>query len=148
MPDCACGALSENQLLEHYTTESRQRYSETIEGIVSLGKCLIEAKARLSPESWKLFTETDRCPVTNSVACRFMRIAQNQNIVNRDNWLFLPLGWNVLYEIALLTNDQFENGIRQHKITSGARIDDIRQLADRADNSSTNIGTFARAEEN
>lgn len=129
MVESACGTPSEDQLLEHFTAECRQRYSESIEGIINLGLCLIEAKSELSGASWKqLCQERDRCPVSETVATRFMKIAQNRNILKREIWLFLPLGWNVLYEISLLTDEQFDNGIRQNKITPEATMDDIRLL--------------------
>lgn len=41
----------------------------------------------------------------------------------------------MLYEISLLTGEQFDNGIRQHTITPEATIDDIRLLRNKVPHS-------------
>jgi hypothetical protein len=128
---------TEDELLEHYSTESRRLYSHTIEGFISLGRCLIEAKEKLSGPGWKTFTSTDRCPVSYTVATRYMKIAENPNITDPANWISLPITWNVLYEISILTDEQFNDGMRQQTITREARIDDIRILAGKPPHSAT-----------
>jgi hypothetical protein len=116
-------------LLDYYTTESRKRYSSGVEGIIDFGRCLIEAKSKLLPADWKRFTETDRCPVSLTVATRYMRIAESPHILNAENWTRLPIGWNLLYQISLLTQEQFDNGIQHEQITPTVTLKKLRELA-------------------
>jgi hypothetical protein len=120
---------SEDILLKQYSRECYACYSDTIDGFVSLGRCLIEAKSKLSAQAWVRFTSTEQCPVSYTVATRYMKIAENDNIASPEHWLSLPLKWNVLYEISLLTKQQFDEGIEKGIIKRAARIDDIRLLA-------------------
>lgn len=122
------GDAAEANLLAYYTVEAPKRYSEGIGGIIGFGLFLIEAKAKLTPAEWQTFTTTDNCPVSATVASRYMTIAEDKRITKRDNWPLFPMSWGALYEISLLTDKQFKRGLRDKTISPDVTIKEIRSL--------------------
>lgn len=51
-------------------------------------------------------------PIGQSMANKLMVIAQNDNVRNDARAQHLPVQWTILYELTKLTDEQFDNGIK------------------------------------
>jgi hypothetical protein len=122
----------EESLLDHYIGVIAKRHSTlstgTIALVIDFGLTLREANSTLSPAEWKSLTNSDRFPVEYSVACRYMKIAETPHITNEKNWPRLPMYYNALYEVSLLTESQFETGWRLGFIHAEATTRQIHSL--------------------
>jgi hypothetical protein len=125
-------ATSEKDLVGDYLAEIMKRhsamYQETMSSILAFGQSMIEAKGKLLPSDWKLLTESNGFPVEYTVACRYMKIAESPHITNEKNWPRLPLCYNALYEISLLTEAQFEREMELGHIHPEATTRQLHQL--------------------
>jgi hypothetical protein len=93
-------------LLQRLADEITASYRRSLEGMISTGGHLIDAKNQLEPIwgkskafGWKLFL-VKQCDMSDSYASKLISIAENEAICNPQNWPKLPLAVEALYGLA------------------------------------------------
>ena len=96
-----------------------------VEGIVSAGCELIEAKAEVAHGEW--LPMLDEIGISRSYAARLMRIGEKFS--NVDTGLHLPGSYRVLYELSRMDPSDIEAGIQSGAITPKTTIKEAREYA-------------------
>ncbi len=86
----------------------------TVQGILKMGRMLIEAKAALAHGEFEKMIASN-LPFTASTAQRLMKIARDARLQKAASSQVLPKAWNTLYELTKLPDAAF-----QQAVTSGA----------------------------
>jgi hypothetical protein len=80
------------------------------------GALLEAAKAELEHGEWSAMFQTGELPFDKRTAERLIVISCSDNIRNATHVSHLPIHWGTLYELAKLTDEQFDNGIQSGTI--------------------------------
>lgn len=98
-----------------------------VEGIVSAGRELVEAKAEVAHGEWlPLLEETG---IDQGTARRLMSIGRNPAISNRGNCHDFPAAIRALYELSRMDPDDIDHGIETGRITPDMTIREAREYA-------------------
>jgi hypothetical protein len=89
-------------------TESWQKQVPSIFEVAAL---LESAQAELRKRDWTAMVRND-LPFSRSTATKLVKIAKCDHLRNSDHGPNLPACWRTLYEMTLLTPQQFEHGIK------------------------------------
>jgi len=81
-------------------------WQKSVEGIIEVGRLLIEAKAELAHGSFERMIETE-LPFSTSKARMLMAIAAHPRLANRERVHALPPSWGTLYELTKLDHESF-----------------------------------------
>jgi len=116
-----------NKKRENYAADIAGAWVEARHRFVLVGRELIKAKAGLDHGEFEKMVEKD-LPFDASVARRLMAIANDPRISKRAHAHVLPGAWTALYEITQLSDEQFENGIKDGAIHGGMTRQDVKRL--------------------
>jgi N6-adenosine-specific RNA methylase IME4 len=97
--------------------------SESVKGIIEVGRRLIEAKAALPHGEWLAMLGCEPLRIKRSMAQALMKIARDSRITN--NVGFLPPSWGTLVEISRLADADFDRKIADGSINPAMRRTDI-----------------------
>ena len=110
-----------------YANRIAAAWSQSIDGIIEVGRVLIEAKAALPHGGFEIMVR-DRCPFGARSARCLMAIANHEVISNRNHGSELPVSWRTLYELAKFEPAELEYAIANHMIRADLKRDDVPQL--------------------
>jgi hypothetical protein len=105
-------------------TESWQRQVPLIFEIAAL---LESAKEELRRGDWMKMVKAE-LPFSQSTANKLLKIGQCEHLRNSDHVPNLPAHWGTLFELTLLTPEQFEHGITSGAITPRMQRKDVKAL--------------------
>ncbi|WP_234680339.1 hypothetical protein [Bradyrhizobium monzae] len=105
-------------------TEAWQKQVPSIFEVSSLLEC---AKAELRHGDWAAMVKAD-LPISRSGANKLMKVATCGHIRNAEHVPHLPAHWGTLFELTLLTVEQFEHGIRTRAINPKMQRKDVKVL--------------------
>lgn len=102
-------------------------WQQQVTSIFLTGSLLESAKADLRPGDFMKMVKTD-LPFEQSTANKLMKIAACDHLRNSELIPNLPAKWAALHELALLTETQFEEAIRDGKIHPKMKMKDAKAL--------------------
>lgn len=108
---------------EWYAKVISSEWRKSIEGIVEVGRQLLQAKKNCEHgEFLRMFkghenAVSDPVPFGEDAAQRLMAIANNGVLSNADQSRFLPQSWQTLYELTKLDDETLIAGIKSGGIT-------------------------------
>jgi ribosomal silencing factor RsfS len=105
-------------------TEAWQKQVPSIFEVASL---LESAEAELRKRDWTAMVRND-LPFGQSTASKLVKIARCDHLRNSDHGPNLPACWRTLYELATLTAEQFEHGIKTGAINPKLQRKDVKAL--------------------
>jgi len=109
-------AATQRQQRSYYITEINARWNKSLDGIIGIGKLLLDAEKTLDKQEYIRLTKKD-LPFSYSVLRKFIRLASCSRITNPANRSILPHSWNTLYEISQMSATCFETAKKQGIIT-------------------------------
>ena len=101
------------------------RWHKTQQGVIEVGRLLIEAKAQLGHGSFTAMIEAN-LPFGARTAQNLMKIAGDPRITNAKFTSLLPASWATLHEISQLDDSEFEAGINSGLIRPDMKQGEIR----------------------
>jgi hypothetical protein len=108
---------------EYWAPKIHAEWRKSIEGILGVGRQLIEAKKACGHgEFLRLFkghpqAVADPVPFGEDTAERLMKVASHKVLSNSDQSRNLPQSWQTLYELTKLDDDTLLAGIKAGEIT-------------------------------
>jgi len=105
-------------------TEAWQKQLPSIFEVASL---LESAKTELRHGDWAKMIKSD-LPFSQSTANKLMKIGACEHLRNSERVPNLPAHWGTLFELTLLTTEQFEHGITTATINPKMQRKDVRAL--------------------
>ena len=129
----------------HFATEIATQWQRSREAIFAVGRLLISAKQQLEHGEFTAMVEND-LPFSSRTAQRLMAIARDKRLTNTTHVSLLPVSWGTLYELTLLSADDFDVAIADGSITPDMTRGDAVSLVEQyerdrqdaaADNDST-----------
>lgn len=105
----------------------RQVWQSTVEGILEVGRLLIEAKASLPHGEFGDMIDAD-LPFKPRTAQRLMVIAADDKLSNTTHVSYLPPAWGTLHAITRLPIDVFEKAIGDGTINPEVQRSTITKL--------------------
>jgi hypothetical protein len=100
---------------------------ETVEGLIRLGKALIQAKHDLDAHGEWLPMLRDDLKLDVSWAQRLMRLARKSRYLKKANLPHLPLALSALMELDRLSDEEFRAGIASGAINPGTTAKQAKQ---------------------
>lgn len=101
--------------------------THAVEGIVSAGRNLIQAKADVSHGEWMPMLKA--IGISDSYARKLMLVARNLALSDRSHENDLPANFTALYELSRLEPEVIEEGIASGDISPSTTIRDAREFA-------------------
>ena len=98
-----------------------------VEGIVSAGRELVEAKAEVAHGEWLPMLE--EVGIDQGTASRLMQISRNPAIANHGNCHDFPAAMRALYELSRMDPSDIERGIESGAISPSMTIREARDYA-------------------
>jgi hypothetical protein len=130
-------------------------YAEKIQGawqqasrsILEVAELLCDAEDNLLEYEWEDLVE--ELPFSGTTTEKLIAIGRSSQLVDTDNQKYLPPHWTSLYELSLLSEEAFKNGVDEGLIYSGAIREDITEYRKRYDTNSESASkaTKARSQE-
>jgi len=111
----------------YYALAITECWDRVVSGIVAVGFLLCESRMNLTPYEWKRLVMRD-CPFDLTVACRLMRIAQDQRVTDPEIAKALPPSWHKLYELLTLPEEVFRKGLESGAIHPEITVQEINRL--------------------
>ena len=102
-------------------------WRETLEGIFKTGDLLIKAKAIVPKGQWLEYVQ-EHLPFKAATARRLIKIASDKRLRQELYATHLPVCWYTLWQLAKLTDEQFERGLQSGKINPDMLRVDIEVL--------------------
>lgn len=108
---------------EYWAPRINAEWRKSVEGIIGVGRQLIEAKAACEHgEFLRLFkgnagAVNEPVPFVRETAERLMIVAGNSHLSNAAHAQHLPASWSTLYELSKLDDEQIIAGIKSGEIT-------------------------------
>jgi hypothetical protein len=99
-----------------------------VDSIFHTGDLLQSAKAELKHGDWLRMLKAGRLPFGRSTVTKLMKLAACEQLRNADHGPHLPACWRTLFELALLTPEQFADGIESGAINPGMQRKDVKEL--------------------
>jgi hypothetical protein len=107
--DCKVATSDGSKLRAHWVAKILKVHGKTVAAIIEQGKTLRDAKVALDKtDQWMEIFERKEVPFSLSLAERFMRIARHPKLADSANWQILPAVVSSLYELAKLSDEEFE----------------------------------------
>lgn len=111
---------------DFYKSQIPATWKKSRENVIETGKLLNSAKSELEQTDYdRLLAELDLSPATVS---KLVKIASDARLSDERYADYLPQSFTALYEIALLTQTQFDEGIKSGTIKKTAFRSKIAQL--------------------
>jgi len=104
-----------------------EAWQKQVPSIFEVGSLLEGAKAELRHGDWVAMVKAD-LPISRSTANKLMKVATCNHIRNAEHVPHLPAHWGTLFELTLLTAEQFEHGIRTGAINPKIQRKDVKAL--------------------
>lgn len=104
-----------------------EAWIEARERFIGVGRRLIKAKAALPHGEYQKMIEAE-LPFDASVARKLVAIAKDGRLTKRAHAHVLPGSWTALYELAKLSDDQFNKGVKEGAINAGMTRQDVQRL--------------------
>jgi hypothetical protein len=105
-------------------TESWQKQVPSIFEVAAL---LESAQAELRKRDWTAMVRND-LPFSQSTATKLVRIAKCDHLRNSDHGPNLPACWRTLFELTLLTPEQFADGIARGVVNPKMQRKHVKEL--------------------
>lgn len=119
-----------------WATRIAERWRASVEAILEVGRLLVEAKASLPHGQFGAMVDND-LPFNARTAQRLMAIASDGRIANATHVSYLPASWGTLYELTLISDEEFDRGIAQNIIRPDM---ERREIAERLRGEQSEIG--------
>jgi Protein of unknown function (DUF3102) len=104
-----------------------EAWQKQVPGIFEIASLLESAKAALRHGDWIKLIKND-LPFSQSTANKLMKIAACDHLRNSEHVPNLPAHWGTLFELTLLTAEQFEHGIATRTINAKMQRKHVRAL--------------------
>lgn len=111
-------------LSNSWASRIRAAWQKSVDGIIEVGRLLIEAKEALPHGEFIAMVESE-LPFREHTARRLMAIARDERLSNGAHGLVLPPSWRTLYAISRLDDATFEAKIADGTINPGCQRKDI-----------------------
>jgi hypothetical protein len=102
-------------------------WQKQVPSIIEAGSILESAKAELRHGEWIAMIQSD-LPISRSTANKLMKIAACDHLRNAEHVPYLPAHWGTLFELTLLTEEQFERGIKNGAINPKMQRKEVKAL--------------------
>jgi hypothetical protein len=104
-----------------------EAWQKQVPSIFETGSLLESAKAELRRGDWMKMIKSD-LPFSQSTANKLMKIAACDHLRNSDHGPSLPAHWRTLFELTLLTAEQFKHANQTGAINPKMQRKDTRAL--------------------
>ena len=112
---------------EKWAKRITEAWQKQLPYIFEVASLLESAKAELRHGDWANMIKAD-LPFGQSMANKLMKIGACDHLRNSEHVPHLPTHWGTLFELTLLTTEQFEHGITTGAINSKMQRKDVRAL--------------------
>jgi hypothetical protein len=102
-------------------------WQKQVPSIFETALLLESAKAELRRGEWMAMVKAD-LPFSHSTVNKLIKIAACDHLRNSEHVPRLPAHWGTLFELTLLSREQFDHGIKTGKITPKMQRKDVRAL--------------------
>jgi hypothetical protein len=119
-------------------------WQKQVPSIFEVAALLESAQAELRKRDWTAMVRND-LPFSQSTATKLARIAKCDHLRNSDHGPSLPACWRTLYELTMLTAEQFELGIKSGAINPKMQRKSVKALRGSGEsiNTETRTSPFA-----
>ena len=106
-------------------------WRKSIAAIFKVGELLIAEKAKQRHGGWGKLFDDERAPFTLDTAERLMAVAGDKRLRKSAHGRLLPTSWRTLYELSLLSDAQFKDGMKSgaiHPEMTRADVENLRRI--------------------
>lgn len=102
-------------------------WQKQVPSIFEVAALLESAQAELRKADFSKMVR-NHLPFGRSTATKLIAIAKCDHLRNSEHVPHLPANWGTLFELTLLTEEQFQRGIASHKISLKTQRKDVKAL--------------------
>ena len=131
--------LRKSPTIDGFAFRIKEQWQKSFDAILKTGQMLVQAQKALKHGEWGVLIR-ENLPFSDSTAVMLQKIAENHRISNPELAKDLPPSWYSLYQITLLSDTQFEYGLKSGKINpdmTRKEIGDLRKYQAENSNSGT-----------
>lgn len=94
-----------------YVRRFEAAFNRTIEGVITAGMILSEAKDRLAYGEWESMFRDHLLPISKRTGNRLIGIARDKVLADGTNWSHLPYSWTTLYALSGIPINKLQKAI-------------------------------------
>ncbi|MBF0583086.1 MAG: DUF3102 domain-containing protein [Magnetococcales bacterium] len=110
-----------------FVARIRAEWRKSLEGILEVGKILVEAKAKLGHGQYMKMIEND-LPFGYDTANKIKAIAEDKRMLNMELVPYLPPSWYALHKLTRLDDSVFYQAIKDGRIYPGMERKEVDSL--------------------
>ena len=92
--------------VSHYVQQITENWKKSLESVLNVARLLVEAEQKLNKKEWR--TLVKELPFSKSITSRLLSVGKDKRITDPVHLSILPFSYATLYEISLLTDDEFK----------------------------------------
>lgn len=101
---------------QYYKALIVEAWQKSFEDVLRVGRLLDQAKRKLCKKDWKGLI-TKGLPFGPTAVCRFINVAKDKRITDLAHVQLMPQSYGTLYELHLLSDEEFNKAIETGLIT-------------------------------
>ena len=129
--DPQTGEVLDGDSLDAICIRIRERWQDSAQAILDVGRMLIEARERAAHGSWQyMFSpqNSHRLPFGDATARKLMHSARNETISNRAHVHALPASWGTIHELSKLPEPDLRRAFDEGRIHPEMERKDVKAL--------------------
>jgi phage N-6-adenine-methyltransferase len=126
--DPQTGEVLDGDSLDAICIRIRDRWQDSAQAIIDVGRMLIEAREGLSGADWTALFENGKLPFRRATAVRLMQVARNERITECSRVNTLPPSWGTLYELSKLPEPDLRRAFDEGRIHPEMERRDVKAL--------------------
>lgn len=118
-----------DQRIEKYCADIKAAHEASVEGVIQMGKIIIEAKDELG-DTFKTLQERLKEVIgySSTVLSNLTTIAKKEALADSAHWCYLPTGYNTLYQLALVEDSKLVGAIMNGEVNPGMTLAEAKAL--------------------
>ena len=112
--------------IQDYKKQITENWQKSLESVMKVANLLVGAKQELDKKEW--YYLINELPFTKSTTSKLLCIGKDKRIVDPENLAILPFSYATLYEISLLSDDEFSEVKKQGILSDKVQRKDITEF--------------------